>query len=153
MWTLQNIKSESPIHAFTPLLVLIRKNFKFIMVKPQVICEGNWPHPTLLCIRCYIEDTKLVEIMIVICKSFNFVKDNQCFNGFSFVKSKLKNQLTMHPDVVIQMISLYIYIYFFFENFPYDVKPLNNGRLLKLVMQQLLLKCYSLIIMIFIVIL
>jgi hypothetical protein len=113
MWTLQNIKSESPIHAFTPLLVLIRKNFKFIMVKPQVICEGNWPHPTLLCIRCYIEDTKLVEIMIVICKSFNFVKDNQCFNGFSFVKRKLKNQLTMHPDVVIQMITLYIYIYIY----------------------------------------
>jgi hypothetical protein len=45
------------------------------------------------------------------------VEDKWCFFTFSFTKSKLKNQLIIHLNLVVYM---YSQKYYFLENFPFS---------------------------------
>jgi hypothetical protein len=46
------------------------------------------------------------------------VEDERCFSTLSFVKSKLKNKLTTHLDLVVWM---YVEFVFTIQTFPFDV--------------------------------
>jgi len=58
---------------------------------------------------------KMVEIAVV--QVIGSMEDEWCFSMFSFMKTKLRNQLTTHLDVVIHMFDSKFYT---FENFPYN---------------------------------
>ncbi len=59
---------------------------------------------------------KLAEIVIV--QVIGSMEDEHTFNTISFMRSKLKNRLTSHLDLVIYMFSQHFYT---LENFAYDV--------------------------------
>jgi hypothetical protein len=61
---------------------------------------------------------------IAIVQIIGLVEDECTFNTLSFMKSKLKNRLTNHLDLVIHMFSQHFYT---FENFPYDV-AIQEGK-------------------------
>jgi hypothetical protein len=56
---------------------------------------------------------KVIAIQVI-----GLVEDEHIFNNLSFLKSKLRNKLTTHLDLVIHMFSQHSYA---LENFPYDV--------------------------------
>jgi hypothetical protein len=58
------------------------------------------------------------------CPIIRLVEDERTFNTLSFMKSKLKNRLTGHLDLVIHMFSQHFYT---LENFPYDV-AIQEGK-------------------------
>jgi hypothetical protein len=43
------------------------------------------------------------------------VEDERYFNSVSFLKSKMRNQLNLH----LQLVAMYAQIFFTLENFPY----------------------------------
>jgi len=45
------------------------------------------------------------------------VENERCFSNFNFVKSKLKNKLTTHLDLLMWM---YAHKYFTLQTFPFD---------------------------------
>jgi ABC-type tungstate transport system substrate-binding protein len=69
-----------------------------------------------------------------------FVKDKHCFSTLSFMKTKFKNQLTLHLDVVIQM---FVQNFETFEIFLM-IKLLKSGRL-PIANMQLMFNYFSLI--------
>jgi hypothetical protein len=44
-------------------------------------------------------------IKLVIVQFIGFLEDEWCFFIFTFMKTKLKNQMTMHLELVIQMFN------------------------------------------------
>jgi hypothetical protein len=52
------------------------------------------------------------------------MEDERTFSTLSFMKSKLKNRLISHLDLVICMFSQHFYT---LENFPYDV-AIQKGK-------------------------
>jgi ABC-type tungstate transport system substrate-binding protein len=69
-----------------------------------------------------------------------FVKDKHCFSTLSFMKTKFKNQKTLHLDVVIQM---FVQNFETFEIFLM-IKLLKSGRL-PIANMQLMFNYFSLI--------
>ena len=63
------------------------------------------------------EFMKVVEITHV--QVLSSVEDKRTFNSFSFLKSKLRNQLTTHLDLVVDMFAQDFYT---FNIFPYQVE-------------------------------
>ena len=64
-----------------------------------------------------LEFMKVVEIAHV--QVLGSVEDERTFNSLSFLKSKLRNQLTTHLDLVVDMFAQYFYT---FNIFPYQVE-------------------------------
>jgi hypothetical protein len=52
------------------------------------------------------------------------MEDERTFNTLNFMKSKLKNRLTSHLDLVIHMFYQHFYT---LENLPYDV-AIQEGK-------------------------
>jgi hypothetical protein len=57
---------------------------------------------------------KLVKIAVV--QVLDVMKDERCFSPLSFMKNKLRNQLTTHLDVIIQVFAQRFYTR---DSFPY----------------------------------
>lgn len=58
---------------------------------------------------------KIVEITIL--QIIGLVEDELCFNAFNFMKTKLRNKLMTHLDLVVHMFGQKNYT---LENFPYN---------------------------------
>jgi len=46
------------------------------------------------------------------------IEDERCFSNLGFMKSKLKNRLTTHLDLVVKM---FVQKFFTLNTFPFDV--------------------------------
>jgi hypothetical protein len=59
---------------------------------------------------------KLVELIIIMV--LGDVEDERIFSTLTFMKSKLKNQLTTHLDLIVKM---YAQDFFTLQNFPFYI--------------------------------
>jgi hypothetical protein len=64
----------------------------------------------------FLEFLKLVKIAIV--QMLGLVEDEQTFSTISFMKSKLKNHLNEHLNIVMGM---YTQTFYSLNTFPYDM--------------------------------
>jgi hypothetical protein len=65
---------------------------------------------------------KLIELSMAIV--MGNVKDERCFSNMGFMKSKLKNKLTTHLDLVVR---LFAHKFFTFDTFPFTTMNAWNA--------------------------
>jgi hypothetical protein len=65
---------------------------------------------------------KLIELSMAIVMAS--VKDERCFSNMGFMKSKLKNKLTTHLDLVVR---LFAHKFFTFDTFPFTIMNAWNA--------------------------
>jgi hypothetical protein len=81
----------------------------------------------------YIKLAKIVVVQVL-----DVMKDERCFSTLSFMKNKLRNQLTTHLDVIIHVFAQRFYI---LESFPY-YQIIKEWKL-PIVNMQLMLNCFD----------
>jgi hypothetical protein len=96
----------------------MKNNFK-AMVEPRTCNPLTWLWKQLTSSQIVTHKIpkyiKIVEIVVL--QIIGLVEDELCFNAFNFMKTKLRNKLMTHLDLVIRMFGQKNYT---LENFPYS---------------------------------
>ncbi len=94
------------LHRFLFVLTM-KNNAKLAMQKPFDLNPLTKFWRSLSSSRIFehkiLEYIKLVELLVV--QVIGLVEDEQCFSKLTIMKTKLRNQLTVHLELVIQMFS------------------------------------------------